>query len=109
MEFGEIFQVRVFVAGMLVLVCFRQGKGNIEIERMSPSKSTPSKKKTSTEQLNYIADFLSTHRVMLHGKTKPSEADGDLIEKLWDELVATLNSYGCGPKKTKAQWKKVSY
>ncbi|KAJ8913148.1 hypothetical protein NQ315_006066 [Exocentrus adspersus] len=67
--------------------------------------STQSKKKTSTEQMKYMVDFMSENKILIQGKTKPSEAS--LIKKLWDQLTAALNAMGCGPFKSKVQWKKT--
>ncbi|XP_018572084.1 uncharacterized protein LOC108911592 [Anoplophora glabripennis] len=57
------------------------------------------------DQLNYMVDFITLLKILLHGKTKPSEAN--IIEKLWDELTTALNALGSGPSKTKLQWKKT--
>uniref|UniRef100_A0A6P7GJ24 Regulatory protein zeste n=1 Tax=Diabrotica virgifera virgifera TaxID=50390 RepID=A0A6P7GJ24_DIAVI len=54
-----------------------------------------------------MAEFVTQNKILVHGKTKPSEASNKTMEKLWDELTLTLNSMGCGPSKTKMQWKKT--
>ncbi|KAK5648165.1 hypothetical protein RI129_003057 [Pyrocoelia pectoralis] len=69
--------------------------------------SNTNKKKVSAEQLNMLVDFIGVNKVLLHGKTKPSEAQDDVIHKLWEEIAARLNSCGSGPAKPKAQWKKT--
>ncbi|CAG9828396.1 unnamed protein product [Diabrotica balteata] len=69
--------------------------------------ATPSKKKISVEQLNYMVDFITKNKILLHRKTKPSEANNKLVEKLWNELTLALNAIGCGPSKLKLQWKKT--
>lgn len=66
------------------------------------------KKKASQNQLSILVDFISKNRQLLHGKTKPSEAEGKTIEKLWEEIAVELNCCGSGPTKTPLQWKKVS-
>ncbi|XP_050518000.1 uncharacterized protein LOC126892499 [Diabrotica virgifera virgifera] len=70
------------------------------------ASGTP-KKKASSDQLNFLVDFIAGNKILLHGKTKPSEADNNTIDKLWDELTLSLNAMGSGPQKSKAQWKKT--
>uniref|UniRef100_A0A6P7H8F7 Regulatory protein zeste n=1 Tax=Diabrotica virgifera virgifera TaxID=50390 RepID=A0A6P7H8F7_DIAVI len=70
------------------------------------ASGTP-KKKASSDQLNFLVDFIAGNKILLHGKTKSSEADNNTVDKLWDELTLSLNATGSGPQKFKAQWKKT--
>ncbi|XP_072386369.1 uncharacterized protein [Diabrotica undecimpunctata] len=54
-----------------------------------------------------MVEFVTQNKILVHGKTKPSEASNKIVEKLWDELTLNLNSMGCGPSKNKQQWKKT--
>ncbi|KAK4874963.1 hypothetical protein RN001_014323 [Aquatica leii] len=83
-----------------------KGKGSRSKVKMSEN-AVVSKKKISSEQLQILIDFISTNKILLHGKTKPSEAASNEIENLWDELTTLLNSCGSGPSKLKSQWKKT--
>uniref|UniRef100_A0A6P7GTN1 Regulatory protein zeste n=1 Tax=Diabrotica virgifera virgifera TaxID=50390 RepID=A0A6P7GTN1_DIAVI len=70
------------------------------------ASGTP-KNKASADQLNFLVNFIAGNRILLQGKTKPSEANNNIIDKLWDELTLSLNAICSGPQKSKAQWKKT--
>lgn len=62
-------------------------------------------KRTTTEQMTIMVDYLQKNKIMITGKCHPLNT-GEL-EGNWDELVNLLNKAN-GARKDKKQWKSVS-
>lgn len=74
---------------------------------MSMKMEYLNKRKVSPEQLSILVEALSENKVLVHCKNRPSEAEKELAENLWEDLTKKLNSIGNGPSKTPSQWKKT--
>lgn len=62
--------------------------------------------RTTTQQYEELLHYIKENRILLTGKTKPSEAGK--INTLWQKCANHINSQGIGPEKTGNQWRKVS-
>lgn len=64
-------------------------------------------KRTTNKQYEVLLDFVENNKILVHGKTRPAEAD--TVKKLWETFAQNINSLGIGPCKTGDQWKRVSF
>lgn len=63
--------------------------------------------RTTTQQYEGLLNFVKENRILLTGKTKPSEVGK--INNMWQKCANHINCQGLGPEKTGSQWRKVSY
>ncbi|KAK4885934.1 hypothetical protein RN001_002205 [Aquatica leii] len=63
-------------------------------------------KTTKVDGKRYIVLHAESNRILLTGKTKPS--DSNKINFLWAKFTQKINSNALGPSKTADQWRKVN-
>lgn len=63
-------------------------------------------KRTTAAQYERMVDFVGENKILLHGKTKPAEAE--LVKQLWKKFADEVNALAIGPVKNPQQWKNVS-
>lgn len=93
----EYFYFRQFSC-ILCFVCQRQ---SVNMENVNKSRMS----KTTRPQYECLLGFLQNNKILLSGKTAPSEQKK--ISTLWHEFAVDVNSKCIGASKTAEQWKKV--